>query len=267
MEASDGYIYAGTRPNGYVFKTNDWGGTWTNTSALTGATDIFSLLEASDGYIYAASGIGNGDVFRTNDGGGTWTSTAELTGATIVGYGIIEASDGYIYAGTYPNGDVFRTNDRGDTWTNTPEVGGSTNVLCLLEASDDKIYAGTSPSGDVYKTDDVVSLIELISFDANPHRSEILVVWETASEIDNEGFHLWRAKEGEAEYTRITSAVIPSEGGPIWGASYEYVDEDVTEGQTYFYKLEAIDIYGISSFHGPVEVMMVELGCFIGVVI
>jgi len=110
------------------------------------------------------------------------------------------------------------------------------------------------------------TLIELTSFDAVSQGSKVLVRWKTASEIDNEGFHLWRAEEGEGGFTRITSRMIPSEGGPLWGAHYDHIDEDVTIGQTYFYKLEAIDIYGASALYGPVEVMVGGPGCFIDVV-
>ncbi len=98
------------------------------------------------------------------------------------------------------------------------------------------------------------TLIELISFNAVPHysESEIDVVWETASEVDCEGFHLWRAVE-DGEYVQITEDIISAEGGPIWGASYTYEDLDVEMGKTYWYKLEDVDIYGHSTFHGPVE--------------
>ncbi len=107
------------------------------------------------------------------------------------------------------------------------------------------------------------TLIELASLEAVSSGPSALVRWETLSEIDNEGFHLWKAESGEAEFTRITTALIPSEGGPTWGARYEFVDGDVLMGHTYFYRLEAMDIYGLSTFHGPVEVLIVESGCFI----
>ena len=121
---------------------------------------------------------------------------------------------------------------------------------------------------DHLQSGDAPTLIELSSFEAVSHGPAVLVRWETVSEIDSEGFHLWRALEGEEgdeKYIRITSSPLPSEGGPLWGAYYEHLDEDVGLGRTYLYKLEAIDIYGHSTFHGPVEITAGEHICFIGV--
>jgi len=68
MEASDGYIYAGTGPNGDVFQTDDGGTTWTNTSNLSGVLGVMSLLEASDGHIFAGTiGLPSGSVYKTGE--------------------------------------------------------------------------------------------------------------------------------------------------------------------------------------------------------
>ena len=75
IEASNGTLYVGTSfPGGDVFKSTDNGNTWTNTGNLSGAYYAYSLLEASDGSIYA--GIGNGgDVFKMSSD--VLTSTAQ----------------------------------------------------------------------------------------------------------------------------------------------------------------------------------------------
>jgi hypothetical protein len=39
----------------------------------------------------------------------------------------------------------------------------------------------------------------------------------------------------------------------VSGASYVYTDADVVKGVTYYYKLEDVDIHGVSTFHGPVS--------------
>ena len=36
------------------------------------------------------------------------------------------------------------------------------------------------------------------------------------------------------------------------GAAYEFVDADVQNRKTYYYKLEDIDLSGTSTMHGPV---------------
>ena len=146
--------------------------------------------------------------------------------------------------------------------TGTLPAIGSNNVIALSKGSD-LVVAGNTTG--VTGLADVPTLVEMVSFEAMPIPSgSVEIVWETASEIDHEGFHLWRAeKEGE-QYIRITETLIPAEGGPTWGERYTYIDEEEAHpGTTVLYKLEAIDIYGLSTYHGPVEAMVELQPCFL----
>ena len=108
------------------------------------------------------------------------------------------------------------------------------------------------------------SLVELIAFTAAGAEGGVTLAWETASEIDNEGFHIRRADDlGGFEFRRITDTLIPAEGGPFGGGAYDYLDDDVLPGYTYRYELEAVDLYGESTFFGPVEGTVPPV-CFIG---
>ncbi len=152
LEASDGYLYAGTYQDGEVYRTNDGGTTWTQTAPL-GEGGVFALLEDSEGNIYAGTAW-NGYVYRTNNGGTTWDQLTGLSGASAV-EDLIETSDGYLYAGTYQGSHVYRSNDAGNTWE--ARSGIPSTVKCLLEASDGYIYAGTgggAGEGNVYRTND-----------------------------------------------------------------------------------------------------------------
>ena len=95
--------------------------------------------------------------------------------------------------------------------------------------------------------------MELVSFTVEALEDSILLDWETASEINNAGFHLWRSETEDGAYVQITDLLIPAKGSPTWGAEYQYEDFDVEAGLTYYYKLEDIDYNGISTFHGPVS--------------
>ena len=96
--------------------------------------------------------------------------------------------------------------------------------------------------------------IELISFTAEALDEAVLLSWETATEKDNAGFNLYRSLAATGDYVKVTSDLIPAEGDAFTGASYEFVDADVTAGNTYYYKLEDISIYGVSTFHGPIDI-------------
>ena len=56
--------------------------------------------------------------------------------------------------------------------------------------------------------------------------------------------------------------MILAEGGPAFGADYEFVDDTVEPGVTYDYRLEDIDTSGISTLHGADACTLgVDPGC------
>jgi photosystem II stability/assembly factor-like uncharacterized protein len=125
---------------------------WVSTGELAGATYVWSVLEASNGSIYAGT-FPNGDVFVSSDAGASWDNTGELVAATRVSC-LIESSGGTLYAGTSPDGNVYRSTDWGTAWANTGELLGATSVYSLIETPDGPLYAGTMPGGDVFKSTD-----------------------------------------------------------------------------------------------------------------
>jgi alpha-tubulin suppressor-like RCC1 family protein len=94
--------------------------------------------------------------------------------------------------------------------------------------------------------------VELTSFVAVPSNGAVELSWETASELDNLGFHLYRSTTERDHYERITTRAIPGLGSSPVGAKYSYRDEGLTNGVTYYYKLEDIETTGKTTLHGPV---------------
>ena len=66
--------------------------------------------------------------------------------------------------------------------------------------------------------------VELIAFDATAGNGEVLLAWETASELSNLGFHLYRASSPSGPFEAITRTPIPGLGSSPVGASYTYRD-------------------------------------------
>lgn len=97
------------------------------------------------------------------------------------------------------------------------------------------------------------NLITLTRFDAMPASGGIVITWETASEVNTAGFHLWRASQPAGRYVKITAALLPGRGGPTRSAAYTYTDAAVAPGAAYYYRLEEVDGYGLSAFYGPAE--------------
>jgi hypothetical protein len=116
---------------------------------------------------------------------------------------------------------------------------------------------GEAPDGEVedYALNLTPTAVELLWFNARPEGRVIMVRWETASEIDNVGFNLYRATSLEGEKARLNGELIPSKvpPGSTIGASYEWQDSRVVAGTVYYYWLEDVDIYGRATLHGPVK--------------
>ena len=97
--------------------------------------------------------------------------------------------------------------------------------------------------------------VELARFEAWPEGAPIHVEWETVSEIDNLGFNLYRAGAPDGPYTKLNDELIPTQvPGQPGGAVYVWPDSTVRAGRTYYYQLEAMDIYGNTAMHGPIRV-------------
>ncbi len=93
----------------------------------------------------------------------------------------------------------------------------------------------------------------LASFTATPTSRALLIEWETVSEIDNLGFNLYRATSVDGPPSQLNAVLIPSKapGSPV-GATYQFVDDSVDPGVTYYYWLDAVDLHYAATRHGPV---------------
>jgi hypothetical protein len=90
------------------------------------------------------------------------------------------------------------------------------------------------------------------SFSAVVSGTQILLEWTTITEVDTEGFNLYRALEPGGEKELLTAVPIPSQHpGESLGADYQYPDGDVEAAVTYYYWLEEVHILGLTTLHGP----------------
>jgi hypothetical protein len=91
----------------------------------------------------------------------------------------------------------------------------------------------------------------------------VTLKWVTESEVDNEGFNLYRAESEDGPYEQINDSLIPARGSATQGALYAATDYGLQNRKTYYYKLEDIDIDGRSVVHGAISATpMFILGIF-----
>jgi hypothetical protein len=105
--------------------------------------------------------------------------------------------------------------------------------------------------------------VDLANFAATPESDDILIEWQTVSELDNLGFNLYRADTAslpelrgtERGLVQLNSSLIPAPCSGQ-GSAYEFVDQEVEMGETYVYWLEDVDTNGQTTLHGPVSASM-----------
>jgi hypothetical protein len=74
---------------------------------------------------------------------------------------------------------------------------------------------------------------------------EAIITWETETEVETAGFHVYRSESEAGPWERVTTALIPSKAQDAFtGASYEFRDPNVEQGKTYFYQLEELETSG-----------------------
>ncbi len=98
--------------------------------------------------------------------------------------------------------------------------------------------------------------VTLADFYAEQVADFVRLTWETNSELDNRGFNLYRGVSAAGPDRQLNEALIPSQSqGSPGGFVYTWEDQaDLAPGATYFYWVEAVDIYGAATIHGPVSV-------------
>ena len=99
----------------------------------------------------------------------------------------------------------------------------------------------------------MTTAVELMSFSATGADAAVDLAWQTGSELDNLGFHLYRGPAAAGPWTRLTSSLIPGLGSSPVGQDYSWRDTGLVNGQRYYYRLEDVDTASVSTFHGPVS--------------
>ncbi len=84
----------------------------------------------------------------------------------------------------------------------------------------------------------------LLIYQANDP-AKVEITWETATEQQTAGFYLYKSSEPDQGFVRINEGqLIASQGGPVLGASYSFIDNEVAGGNTYYYVLEEVELDG-----------------------
>jgi len=139
-----------------------------------------------------------------------------------------------------------------NTGTNEAWMVGAMDIAGLA-----RIVAGVVDRG-CYEYPNATDVV-LYEFWLAQANGQVVVHWQTASEVGTIGFQLYR-KVGDDWVLVNTDGLIPAKGAPLGGigASYSYVDAGADPSETHTYKLVEIMLDGTEEY-GPFERSAYEL--------
>jgi len=272
LYATGNFITAGDLSATYVAKWN--GLTWSALNA--GFNGAGRSVKFHNGKLYAGGNF-------TTAGGVSATRVAVWDGTSWSGLGTglpaypetIEACGSDIYFGGsfISAGEVnsqYLAKWNGLTWvamgTGTDNL---VRALCVQSSTGSMIYGGdflvsnrnicTQRIAKFTDSDNPLP-VELVSFSGAFHDEDIHLNWQTATEIDNNGFEVER-KTAVSDWMKIV--FIEGHGTSNSPKYYSFEDHSITPGEKYLYRLKQIDGDGSFTHSGTIEISSAEITDFI----
>jgi len=162
------------------------------------------------------------------------------------------------------SGSGYIPNNTPVSWSATlgsmaPPSNGTTNAAAASTFTSDGTVGtanlsvtvdGQTLSGTVDVQQPTAALIA--RFKGKQDGAQVKLVWETASEVNLNGFNIWRAR-GKGAYAKLNAEPIPAlTSGSVQGNTYTYFDPLSKKGR-YHYKLELLTT-GETQFTEPITV-------------
>ena len=263
-----------------------WGGNSPDPTASAIAADRDRVTVYNNVIYNLPGGSNGGEGIQTQPLGGLFKAYNNTVYNCLVGFlsattdfvavNNISVGNGTDYSGTFDaasnrNTDQDGTAPGGLPLTDTPAMFASTTFPedLHLRAGVSAIDSGLDLTSVMSPTDidfaprdanwdrgadewGATTAVTLVAFEATTAEDgRVLVTWRTGAELDNLGFHLYRAPSADGPFERVTETLVPGLGSSPVGAAYQYLD-DGGGLETVYYQLEDVDTRGQTELHGPV---------------
>lgn len=86
-----------------------------------------------------------------------------------------------------------------------------------------------------------------------PAAEPVVLRWSTASEFERYGYHVYRGREEDGPFERLTGEAIPGAGTTDLPQDYRFEDPDVEPGEKYFYYVESVSTGGQRDRLTPIQ--------------
>ncbi len=261
-------------PINFLFPSND--------DITTTGTTLVGVTCVSDGNINASGWSTGNSVDTANDPYISFGFTLHSDSSTTIEFdgtndevdinGVVRTADGpttgqffYSYEGgpVTALGDTFAIALTSNSYERFPPA----LTVSQGESMEFRFYAwrATNASGEAeLNTFDVLAdatlPVELVAFDALVDGDDVVLRWETASELNNAGFFVEMAPhdqftidEDDLDYRQL--GFVEGNGTTAFAQSYAYRVERLDPGR-YAFRLKQIDFDGTFEYHPVVEVLV-----------
>ncbi|MBL1215771.1 MAG: T9SS type A sorting domain-containing protein [Ignavibacteriae bacterium] len=256
-------LYSADQTN--LWKTTDGGATnWTSITLPGTPTSSITYIAVKNNdpntvwITYGGYQAGE-KVYQSTDGGTSWTNIStglpNLPVMCIVQYKTA-TNRNVLFVGTDVGVYVKDGTNNWASYSNGLPNVVVTELEILYSGGTDKLRAGTYGRG-LWETDIDAGLpVELVSFKGNTGYDNILLNWQTATELENYGFEIQRNSIGAKTVMDNWENVgfVNGHGTSSSPKEYSFSDSEITSGIKYFYRLKQIDNDGTSTYSKVIEV-------------
>jgi hypothetical protein len=107
---------------------------------------------------------------------------------------------------------------------------------------------------------DVALPVQLSAFTVASTDKDVVVKWQTESELNNLGFDVYRSESLDGTFVKVNQTRIQGAGTDANPHSYKFIDESVEVGKTYYYYIEDISYSGVRNRSNIIQVIVDATG-------
>jgi photosystem II stability/assembly factor-like uncharacterized protein len=228
--------------NGTILRTTNGGEIWIEQDA--GSNYLLRGVSCCDTNNCTAVGVGD-IILKTTNGGNLWI----LQRSGIIGnlYSVSVPETNHVNA-VGSNGNIIGTIDGGNTWMIQP--GWTERDLFGVSFVNPDTGIAVGNYGVIRMTYTSGIPVELTYFTASIENGAVVLIWETATELNNHLFEIERRTE-KTEYRTI--GYVEGAGTTTEPRTYKYLDRTAERGIN-FYRLKQIDYNGTFKYSDEIEV-------------
>lgn len=241
--------------------TSDWTiSMWMN-DLNVGVTTLY--------YMFGESGAGSFRCFLNGVAGVNNIALRQTTPAWNIYIGPVAPGPSVVHFVYHSSVPEIRSYINGTLVSTTPvpalnitaagpfKVGGystSAGMFAGSKMDEFRFYSRALDSAEVAATWNIsIVPVELTSFTATVSGTNVSLLWETASELNNSGFSIER-KYSNTEFMEV--GFVPGFGTTSEPKSYSFIDNNLRSG-VYSYRLKQIDFDGTFTYSDEVEVEVI----------